>query len=315
MKRLLPTVLFTSLCFSSIGAAGLHAQFSFTALEGLPAAQSSATTALGSDATLVLVGAPGAFEYQGFDLSFDIGTGTSNVWGYVFHSDASGEFATFIVVRVFVYQAFELGSLPFPLPGGLDAELDVSGTYADSDDMVARLETDTAYLNYRQDLPGAAPQFLSLSRLLNTDSLELPNGFPVGQGTWTVSFSGGGDSTMTCCVASKTGEAFCRRIYGLPTSSVKEGEGIAEKSMHVLPNPVRDRVTVRIGGYASTDLVGSRLLLCNVNGETVRDLSESFRAYGNGEAEFSVADLPSGLYHCLLIGKDFHREAGIVVID
>ena len=304
--------LFTA-CLFLTSIADLKAQFTFTALEGLSTAQESARESLGEDAALVLIGAPGAFEFQGFNLSFNVNTGKSNVWGYVFHSESSDEFATYLVIRLFAYQAFELGTLPFPIPGNLVTKADVSGTYADSDDMIGRLKTDTAFQNYQKDLPEVLPQFLTFSQLIDSDQLQLPNGFPIGQGTWTITFTGGGDSTMTCFVASETGEVFCRRIYGIP-SSVEAYDGRVT-SLRVMPNPAQDHIVISVQGYKPADLVSSHLQLVNSLGIVVMDLTESFQANGDQRAEFSVEELPTGHYRCLLTGENFAEQVGIIVVQ
>ncbi|MCB0712929.1 MAG: hypothetical protein KDD67_11425 [Ignavibacteriae bacterium] len=314
MVRSLWTGLLATLCILLYSAVEADAQFTFTALDGLPTAQTTAEGSLGSDAELVLVGAPGSFEYQGFNLSFDLASGESNVWGYVFRSASSGDLVTLMVVRLFAYQAFELGSVPFPIPDNLITTLDYSGTYANSNSMVGRLQNDTAFQKYRGDLPEAKPQFVSFSQLLNADSLNLPNGFPVGQGTWTISFGGSEDSTMTCFVASKTGEAFCRRVYGIGTSSVADERG-NNVSMQVSPNPAGGVVRVSITGYNLSELNNCRLLLFNSKGEVVSDLTSSLQASRDGKAEFSVDGIPSGSYHCILVGSSVRQEVGIIVVE
>ncbi len=296
------------------GITDLNAQFRFTALQGLPTAQSSARETLGEDASVVLIGAPGAFEFQSFNFSFDIDTGRSNAWGYVFHSKSSGELATYIVIRFLAYQAFELSTLPFPIPGNLTTELDTSGTYADSDNMAERLKTDTAFQNYQTDLPESLPQFVTFSQVIDPDSLQLPNGFPIDQETWTISFTGGGDSTMTCFVASGTGEVFCRRIYGPPTSSPRTEEGVVA-SLRVAPNPARDHVLISLQGYSPAQLSSSRLVLINSIGQVVADLTESFRGNGNRQAELSVEGLPAGHYRSLLTGENFSEQIGVIVVQ
>lgn len=200
------------------------------------------------------------------------------------------------------------------------SELDVSGSYADSDDMLVRLEADTAYQRYRSQLPGSNPAFLSLSQLLNTDSVDLPNGFPIGQGTWTVVFQGGGDSSMTCFVASETGEAFCRRIYGLPTSAVVEdvsrgATGTSGPKLTVQPNPASGQVVITIAGKEPNALAQSTLLLYNQAGELVLDLTESFRENQFTQATFPALLLPPGLYHCTLVGPSVQEHVGVIVVE
>lgn len=309
-------VFLAILLFASAGIE-VRAQFDFTALQGLPTAQSEAQTSLGTDAYPVLIGAPGNFEYQGFPLKFDLESGSSSVWGYVFYSPSKEEFASFIVIRVIAYQAIAIGSLPFPIPVEIAGRLTTTGPHADSDKMLLRLENDTAYQRYRSDLPDAHPTFVSLSQLVNTDSLELPNGFPVGQSTWTMMFQGGGDSTMTCFVASETGEAFCRRIYNLPTMSVDDSseEKTTGSALSVVPNPASGQVVVEITAKEGKGLAESTLLLYNEVGEVVLDLTEPFRENGYTGATFPASLLPNGLYHCTLVGPSIKEHVGIIVVE
>lgn len=307
-----------ALLFAISAAIDARGQFDFTALQGLPTAQAEASSTLGADAYPVLIGAPGDFEFQSFPLTFDLESGRSSLWGYVFFSPSKQEFASFVVVRVIAYQAFAFGSLPFPVPAENLGRLNVSGQHADSDKMILRLETDTAYQKYRSDLPGAKPTFLSLTRLIESDSLDLPNGFPAGQGTWTVSFQGGGDSTMTCFVASETGEAFCRRIYGLPTSAVHDPVASstgAAPALTVAPNPAKGEVSIVLAGATASQFSSCRLLLYNDAGALMLDLTESFRAGNHSRASFAASPLPSGNYHCLLVGPGVSQHAGVVVVE
>ena len=314
-RPVLPAVLLGfALLMTSVEA---RAQFSFTALDGIPAAKKAAQEGLGNDAELVFIGAPGSFDYQGLNLSFDIESGESNIWGYVFYSPSAQEFTTLAVIKIFIFQALDVGLLPFSLPEELVTPADTTGTWADSDRMIERLRTDTAFQKYQQDLPEALPNFVSFGQMMRADSLDLPNGFPVGQGTWTVSFSGAKDSTMTCFVASKTGETFCRRIYGIPTSSMGNSHPVTmtKGDMQVLPNPATSQARITITGYDPSTLRNSKLGLYNVRGELVQDLTESFRAGYNNTAEFSVEDLPSGTYRCILAGEQTWNEVGMIVVE
>lgn len=311
-------VLLGSLCFVC-AATTSQAQlggFNFAALEGLPAAQEEAETALGSDAYPILIGTPGEFEFQGLPIEFDLKSGNSTIWGYVFYSPSSEEFASYVVVRILTYQVFELGTLPFPVPNELINELKTNGQYANSTQMIKRLASDTAYTKYRSDLPDAKPGFVTFSGLVESDSLELPNGFPVGQGTWTLSFQGGGDSTMTCVVASETGEAFCRRIYGLPTLSTP-GSSSTDQAAHlsVSPNPANGYATIQVTGINRAQLTSSRLLLYNAAGEQVMDLSRSFADNDFRSATFPVHTLPPGPYHCRLAGANTEEHVGLIIIE
>lgn len=292
--------------------------FGFIALQGLPAATEQAQTDMGSDAYPVLIASTGTLELEQLPLplEFNLNNGKATVWMYVFYSPSSEEFGTYIVARILTYQVFQLGALPFPIPGELVNEVNTNGNYADSDDMIGRLKMDTAFIKYRSDLPNAQPGFVTFGQLLPEGAPELPNDFPLGQSTWTLSFQGGGDSTMTCFVASETGETFCRRIYGLPTVSVpNESTAAHNAQLSVAPNPASGSVTVHVSGVPNSVLTTSKLLLYNQAGELVLDLTESFSSNGYSRASFAVNALPSGLYHCRLVGANVEEHIGLIVVE
>ncbi len=292
--------------------------FGFIALQGLPAAEEQARTDMGSDAYPVLIASTGTLQVEELPLplEFNLNNGKATVWMYVFYSPSSEEFGTYIVARIIGYQVFPVGTLPIPLPGEFITEVNATGTYADSDDMIGRLKADTAFTKYRSDLPNAQPGFVTFGQLLSEGAPELPNDFPLGQGTWTLSFQGGGDSTMTCFVASETGETFCRRIYGLPTVSVpNESTAAHNAQLTVAPNPASGSVTVQVSGVPNSVLTTSKLLLYNQAGELVLDLTESFSNNGYSRASFAANALPSGLYHCRLVGETVEKHVGLIVVE
>ena len=120
---------------------------------------------------------------------------------------------------------------------------------------------------------------------------------------------------MTCFVASETGEVFCRRIYGLPTSNVSESSASDVANITVAPNPASGQVTISVNGLGSAALSGSRLLLYNEVGQLALDLTTSFAANGYRKAVFSAAALPPGLYQCTLTGPDLARHVGVIVVE
>lgn len=293
----------------------------FSALDGLPTARAEAESVLGPDAIPVIIGAPGEFELQDIPIpiEFDLETGKATLWGYVFYSPSEQQFRSFAVVRLFTYQVFEVGDLPIELPGDLVTEVNTDATYADSDNMINRLETDTAYQKYRTDLPDVKPTFAMLTGPADREPMQLPNGFPTGQGLWSMSFQGGGDSTMTCVVASETGEAFCRRIYGLPTTSVNDGENGDENTvtLSVAPNPVRSgsNVTLNLAGLPRHRSRECTLLLYDAAGAVVLDLSAQLSIGSGSVVSFDSGMLPSGTYYCRLAGADVHDSVTSIVIQ
>ena len=85
--------------------------------------------------------------------------------------------------------------------------------------------------------------------------------------------------------------------------------------MQVSPNPAGGVVRVSITGYNLSELNNCRLLLFNSKGEVVSDLTSSLQASRDGKAEFSVDGIPSGSYHCILVGSSVRQEVGIIVVE
>lgn len=315
-SRSIRTLLFSSLLLP-LFTSHAHAQFTFTALDALTTATKAAEASLGEEADLMLIGAPGSFDFQGFPLRFDLESGKSMVWLYLFRGATSGELYALGVVRLFTYQTLELGAIPLPIPGDFIGALDHSGEYADSDAMIDRLMTDATFQVYHSELPNAAPTLVTLTQLINVDSLNLPNGFPIGQATWTLTFMGSGDTTMTCFVASETGETFCQRILGIPTSvdervDERDDAGL-QNGLTVAPNPARGTVTITPGD-ASLER-DARMVLVNMQGEIVVDLTASLRANGTRFAELEAGVLPAGAYRCVLISSAGSENAGLIIVE
>lgn len=310
LSRSIGTLLFTSLLLPLL-ASDAHAQFTFNALDGLPTATTAAEGSLGEEAELMLIGTPGSFDFQGFPLRFDLESGESMVWLYLFRGATSGELYALAVARLILYQTLELGAIPLPIPGDVIGALDHSGDYADSDAMIAQLEKDATFQEYRGELPNAAPTLVTLTQLIEVDSLNLPNGFPIGQATWTLNFMGSGDSTMTCFVASETGETYCQRITGIPTSVDEEGAAGSEHRIGVAPNPARGSVRITLGAVGRD----ARMMIVDTRGETVADLTASLRSNGGRFAELEAGALPAGAYRCLLIGSTGTDDVGLIIVE
>jgi len=271
--------------------------------EGIAAATKKAQDTLAQDAILVGAGTVGDMEFSGIQLTFDLQTGNATVWVYLFYSPSLQKTMPIAVIKLFViYQAMGIGEIPLPIPDGLTKAMDMAGQYLNSNQMVKRLETDTAYQRFRSELPGAKPSFLSVAEL--GDFGDLPNDFPLTQPIWSVVFSGENDSTMTCFVGANTGSAFCRRI-SQPTTAVP-GSGIpgSDMSLTVLPNPAHGSLSVGVrlpdGKSLPTD---ARMGLYNLRGEQVLDLSPVLAGSNGLPMTFPTSALPSGNYYVRLHGQ------------
>jgi len=292
------------------------AQFTFTALEGISAARAMAVDSLGSDAELVMIATLGEIDLQGFALSFDLETGEAMAWIYFFRSDTSSDLFSVAVIRLFGFQAFSAGALPIPATALLQP-VTTSGTYADSDRMVTRLHADQTYTRYMADLPGSLPSFITLGEFL-PDGLPLPAEFPLAQALWTVSFSGAGDSSMTCFVGAESGTTFCLRQPEF--LSVDDGSGYrgSRRLAGTGPNPVEEELTISIDGRGTPGGSRAQLRLYNSLGQQVadfnREAAEAFTAGRTTTLRFDRRHLPSGTYHLLLSTPDGTERVALVML-
>ncbi len=286
------------------------AQFSFTALDGIPTAQKKISDSLGAGSKLVAIATIGNLDVQGIPLEFNAETGESVAWIYAF-STPSGDIATIAVVRLFAFLAFSIGDVPLPLPDGVLPNVETDGEYADSDKMIAQLKTNATYASYRNDFPDYSPSFVVLGQLLGNVDL-LPDDFPLTQSIWTVSFTGQGDSAMTCFVASKSGQTFC--IERPDFLSVDEEEMSAHQlALQTMPNPTVEQVTITIESQGVPLAADAHLLLLNSVGETVLDLSDD-PGLLSGRITVSTEDLPAGLYHLILQSEGKSRRHPLVIL-
>ena len=302
------------------GSSNASAQFTFTALEGVSTAQKKITDSLGTGSKLVAIATVGNLDIQGIPLEFNVKTGESIAWIYAFNTP-SGDIATIAVVRLFGFVALSIGDVPLPLPDEVLQEVEIDGAYADSDEMVGQLETNTTYNEFRADLPDHSPSLVVLGQILENVDL-LPDDFPLTQSVWTVSFTGQGDSAMTCFVASETGQTFCvERPDFLSVDAEEEEEATTGESAHLtlqtVPNPAVGRdVTVVIESDAeASGLPGEiELLLMNSVGETVRDLSDD-PALKSGRIVIDTDDLAAGLYHLILRTTGIQHRLPLIIVQ
>src|SRR5262249_2778581 len=138
----------------------------FLAKAGIKTATTKAKDSLGADAHLTSLAAFGNLQQGGFTLEFNLETGEATAWGYTFYSPTQSAGSTIGVVQLPIigFQTQSLGNA-VQLPAFLNGELDTTGAYSNSDQMIAQLKTDTAFMRYRSELPGAKPQLVTLGQL------------------------------------------------------------------------------------------------------------------------------------------------------
>jgi hypothetical protein len=316
MKRrsLRLAILFSVLSLLS-GYAELKAQIltPYLSKEGISAAETQAKSAIGSDAILTYIGTFGNIDTLGFQSKFNLDNGKSQIWGYVFYSPSTQQTTSIAVAKIVIqFVPQDLGNI-FPFTLSTQA-VDVSQPYSNSDKLVERLKTDTAFQRYRTELKDASPDFVSYGQSIIPTGVPLPDNFPTDQPVWTVSFVGGGDSTMTCFVGAKTGVTICQRIQ-LPTLSVPQNGTVqGTAALTVTPNPVTGMTRVRIALPEGVHFAsGAGLALYNATGAKVLDLTGSLVSNDLQFAEFDSRTLPAGIYYCRAIGSNWNGTVGVVV--
>jgi len=312
---LVAPLLLTLLFVLSSQHADAQLQFTpFLATEGIPTATTKAKDTLAADAELTYIATLGDFNYNdAFTSQFDLTNGKAGAWGYVFYSPSKGQSMTFVVVKILVlYQAFGI-DLPIPIPVDLISTLNPSLTYANSDALVTRLKTDTAFAHYRTEYPDVRPNYITLGQILQGDTL--PNGFPADQPIWNVTFTGLKDSSMSCYVAAKTGETVCRR-FTIPTSAVDGLAPTSRAGLAIAPNPTRGatRITVHLPENMP---VGRTAVLgvYNALGARVAELTPIRSESDVETAEFDTEGLPAGVYYCRVHAQGWNGTAVPLIIE
>jgi hypothetical protein len=297
----------------TVGAASsdLHSQAKFTALDGLPSAQEEATSSFAADAEVISIVTPGAFSFQAIQFTFDELTGKSGIWLYTFYSASKEEIASYLVTRLLGYQTFELQSAPFPIPDAQLSKIKTAGQYANSDDMVVRLRENSDYKTYKEKYPENLPQIVSLTQIPDSDTLQLPVGFPLGEATWSINFTGQGDSAMICLVASESGTTICRAATNLSVESATAGQYNA--TPYVYPNPSTGSFTVSLEKDVNH---GETLTLMQADGKVVRQFETQSLEQSGKDLVVDASDVPPGVYF-LLIGSDNEGVgvARILIVD
>lgn len=299
-----------------------QAQTQYSAKDGIAAATKNAKDSLAPDAVLTFIGTTGALERLApgttlpITIQYDLNTGKSSAWIYVFYSPSTSQNRMVGVVSLgfLGYLAFGLGQLPLPIPGSQNV-VDMTKTYSNSDKMMTKLKTDTAFTRYRTQFPTMPPTLVFLGDFIANDSLKLPGGFPISEQMWTTNFVGGGDSSMTCLVSTQTGATFCQRIAAPTLGTHDIPVTPAYANMFISPNPSNGSTRVSIVLPAAVSPAqGVTVALFNAGGARVMDLTESFVMNDFHAVDFSTVSLPSGTYFCRIAGPGWQSVSDNIVV-
>jgi hypothetical protein len=282
----------------------------FTMNDGLTGAERVAHDSIGADAYLEGVMAIGAA-----DPSFpaiDLGRQSAGYWGYVYVSPSRKMTVSVNVVKVagsFIYD-IENGSST-----GEDTlqRLDLTTAYSSPAALPARLAADPVFRHFHEVDPTTTPLLIHLTPPQLPAGFEqaLPESFPRDQQVWQVVYQSLKEETLTCVVASKTGESFCMQES---TAGVEdEGNGMSAKKLGALPNPTTGLVRVELPSGNDAPLSHATAILYDTHGEAVRDLSDELARNGGGFAMVDTRDLPAGLYICRAMAGSWSGSIAIMV--
>lgn len=283
--------------------------------EGVGRAEQLAKDSLGSGAKLIMIATQsGTDPSSGFSNEFDLATGKSSVWIYMYYDFPTQKAMTTALVNIpllgFQGPAEVSDTIDFPS----EAEsriLDLTGQYASSDRIAERLQTNADYQMHRSEFPGMKP----LSATMTAMVPELvPIGVDPNQPVWVISYEGMEDSSLTCVVGTRTGEVVCQRAEGPPLSVPQSDGARGTAALSVAPNPAsgRTRITIDLpeGIVYERDM---SLRLYNEMGEEMLDLTESFISNDHRYVEFDAKQLPAGVYYCRALGSNWQGIVGVVV--
>lgn len=300
----------------------------FYSNDGIAAAQARARADLAADAELIFIGSLGDFTipaggtipidlHLGFYLDSMKGAGlnpsqypgAADAWIYLFRSADLDSTVPLIVVKILgTYQVQAFQGFPFPLQPG-SGTVPVDRPFSGSGAMMVQLKkANSTFQSYHASLPGSRPDFVTYGQLINGDSTQVPIDFLNGP-AWTLTFLGGGDTSMTCFVSANTGATFCRQ-FSFPSSAPPRPTATREETITMFPNPSAGHVRILVAAGGSGAGRIDRLFLVNERGEEIRDLTDQVTSTG---VDMGIADLPRGLYFVRAVGPDWQAVAGLSV--
>lgn len=135
-----------------------------------------------------------------FRPTFDLSSGRANLWVYAVHSPGRDSVVFYAVVKLPLvgFQALAIPNIPSP-PGLLGQSLPPQ--WMDSNEMVAVLQGNQVYAEFRQQYPDSLPDFVALG-------MGIPPGETGMVPLWTMVFLGSAEdpnTSMTCMAWSSAG--------------------------------------------------------------------------------------------------------------
>lgn len=239
----------------------------FKAKEGLPTAIQAAKDEGMENPLLVMVGTmTETINFQGMDINiyFDLETGTSNMWAYLFKAEDSEQLLFFGVVK--------FGVIYFAIP--TDPTEIITNNYAldptkaigdaqwmDSPEMADRLKATPELISFLEDHP--EPDMVMVMLFYNSLLEDLPK----DEVFWAYQVNDE-EVSKSCAVNSVSGDVICSSITKVETL-------ISADRISAYPNPAESVVTIDL----------------NENFELSRDNIELFDSFGReitGKVNISV---------------------------
>lgn len=235
---------------------------------------------------LIAIGTMKATIPLGFadvNVSYNLQTGKSESWFYVFRSDTSTSAILYLSNALVACFAVPLEDVGIPDEGLGTVEL--PGFFLEGETLMGHVSQDSNYQKYRTMYPDSLPSVVLLST-----SPGAFLGFPPGTPYWIISFAPGRPpnqtSGMNCFVHAQTGETICV----LTPTSVQQANGKGQVSIH--PNPVDDVFTASIPDDIRSTLDG----WWHITDVTGRRVKQGSWPLETSTMDIMVADLPAGVY-------------------
>lgn len=320
--------IFLSLCVVGV-AHGQSLTTPFYSNDGIATAQTRARADLAPDAELIFIGSLGDFtipaggtipidlhlafyldSMKGSGLNPSQYPGAADAWIYLFRSASLDSTVPLIVVKILgTYQVQAFQGFPFPFQFG-SGPVPLDRPFSGSGAMTVQLKkVDPTFQSYHSLLPQSKPDFITYGALINSDSTQVPIDFLNGP-AWTLTFLGGGDTSMTCFVSATTGSTFCRQ-FSIPSSVPNASRPTRDGMIATFPNPATGHVRIVISNAAGETRSIDQLHLVNERGEVLRDMTKELGS--DGVVDLVTSELPRGVYFIRAIGPDWQSASGLAV--
>lgn len=321
--RRLPILTFAAALFLMISAPAAHAQFTspFLFADEITTATTYAQDNLAEDAILVAGGTQGElqFEVGGFPVTvpgYDLETGESHGWLYVFYSPSTQETMAIAVARTLIAGTQVTEIDPAQLPRFDIDEIGVDGTYAGSEDFAEQLNLNTTFIEFRDEYPSSIPEALLIDQDPGMAAELVTDEFPLDVPVWAIYFNvlqteDATDSSLICFMATTNGQTQCFRFE---STDVPTSENARPATISAVPNPVSGKGTIalRIAGIASEP---SEVALFGVDGRKALDVTD--RAVRTADGSVNVlldgGELAEGHYFVRVISTDGVKSASLIV--